>query len=104
MEDTRWRDNAECISDPEPFYTPDPEDRGATKLRREAIAKAACGRCQVREKCLEWELEFETTAMAYHVYGGLGPDERKEILRNRRRQRDIESKRKRRQQQKEAAA
>lgn len=104
MEDTRWRDNAECINDPEPFYTPDPEDRGMVKVRREAIAKSICNRCDVQEKCLEWELQFETTAMAYHVYGGKGPDERKEILRDRRRKRDIEAKRKRRKEQKEAAA
>lgn len=86
-----WQHDARCVDDPILFDTPDPEDRGSAKLTRERAAKAIClSKCMVREQCLEASLMFETQSTAYNVRGGMTPDERKVLLRNRTRNRKKE--------------
>lgn len=83
-----WRVEAACLNDPIPFDTPDPEDRGPTKAAREAEAKRICHEvCTVRLECLSDALPFETQGTAYNIRGGMTPDERKALLRNRTRKR-----------------
>lgn len=87
-----WRDEAACVNDPIPFDTPDPEDKGATKHRREAQAVAVCmEKCKVRKECLDDALIHETQSTAYNIRGGKTPEERKAILRRRTRNKKKET-------------
>lgn len=66
-----------CIqTDPELFFGESP---GNNSLE----AKAVCGRCEVREQCLEWALE---TRQEDGIWGGKGPKQRRRIRRERRTQ------------------
>ena len=83
-----WRVEAACLNNPIPFDTPDPEDRGPTKAAREGEAVRVCREvCNVRKECLDDALGFETQGTAYNIRGGMTPDERKALLRNRTRKR-----------------
>lgn len=69
-----WRHNAICRDeDPELFFPVG--DSGPAQLQT-AEAKAICGRCPVREACLQWAL---TTGLADGVAGGLSEDERRKL-------------------------
>lgn len=86
-----WQHQARCVDNPALFDTPDPEDRGSAKLTRERAATSIClSQCPVRRQCLEASLMFETQSTAYNVRGGMTPDERKALLRNRTRNRKKE--------------
>lgn len=66
-----WYADALCAqTDPEPFYPP----KGAS-LRP---AKTVCAACPVRARCLEYALANRETE---GVWGGLGPSERRALLR-----------------------
>jgi WhiB family transcriptional regulator, redox-sensing transcriptional regulator len=79
-EDMWWLPDARCISeDPELFF---PVGTTRPALQQIARAKAVCGRCSVREACLEWAL---TTCQDAGVWGGLDEEERRDIRRARRR-------------------
>jgi WhiB family transcriptional regulator, redox-sensing transcriptional regulator len=67
--------------DPELFFGPSAEFV-TTRQQREAKAKAICARCPVRAECLEFALD---TREAYGVWGGTSEDERRAVLRQRRR-------------------
>jgi len=102
---TDWRDEARCINDPIPWDTPDNNERGAEKYAREAAAKQICNEvCTVTDICLADALKDEGPSNAYNVRGGMTPDERKELLRLRVRQRDLDKKRQKRIEQKEMVA
>ena len=59
MTGTGWRTAGACVTeDPDLF----------TDVRREAAAVAVCGRCPVRQPCLEFALE---TGPEFGVWGGL---------------------------------
>jgi WhiB family redox-sensing transcriptional regulator len=63
-----------------------PGFRGGASLA--ARAKEICGRCDLREYCLERAMEFEGNLCAqerHGVWGGLGPKERALLARQRRR-------------------
>jgi WhiB family transcriptional regulator, redox-sensing transcriptional regulator len=75
-----WLERAACLGeDPELFF---PIGSAAPALAQEAVAKAVCLGCSVRDECLDWALD---TAQDAGVWGGLGEEERREIRRARRR-------------------
>ena len=70
-----WRQAAACRGvDPEVFYPFSDEEAGA--------AKAVCGRCPVRQPCLEFALSSREHD---GVWGGATERERRRMLRQRRR-------------------
>jgi len=70
-----WRQRAACRGlDPQIFYPEAEEEAGR--------AKAVCGRCQVRQACLEHAL---SKGEREGVWGGATERERRRILRQRRR-------------------
>jgi WhiB family redox-sensing transcriptional regulator len=80
-----WTAEAICaqVVDPDLFFP----DKGANS----PAAKAVCRRCPVRQKCLDYALDFESGAAGtatsnaqVGIYGGLSPRERRAILRGRR--------------------
>lgn len=75
----RWFDQAECKDlgeEGKRIFFPEIE-RGQTSPRVWDEARAYCGRCVVSEKCLEYQMEFETlTARRDGMFGGLTPKER----------------------------
>lgn len=67
------REDRACAGiDPEVFYP----DRGDSKTAKQA--RELCGRCPVRQPCLDWAVE---TRQRWGVWGGTTPEERKAILR-----------------------
>ncbi|MFN8232365.1 MAG: WhiB family transcriptional regulator [Actinomycetota bacterium] len=55
---TGWQALAACRGeDATPFFAPSYFERRAEKDAREAIAKASCRRCLVRDDCLAFALE-----------------------------------------------
>jgi WhiB family redox-sensing transcriptional regulator len=70
MDDFRHR--AACRDvDPELFF---PIGSGGPAWAQMQLAKAVCGRCTVREPCLDWALG---TGQQEGVWGGQDPDERR---------------------------
>jgi WhiB family transcriptional regulator, redox-sensing transcriptional regulator len=71
-----WTGDALCAqADPDTFF--------AEGTHRTTLAKAICGRCPVRQSCLDFALE---TGEESGVWGGLDPHERQLILWRRKRQ------------------
>lgn len=80
----RWQQDAACRgADASYFFAPSYFEKRAEKLGREAIAKALCARCPVREECLEFAL---TVRDPHGVWGGLNEMERRALLRDRARE------------------
>ena len=67
--------------DPDLFFGPDAEFVSARQVREEK-AKAVCARCPVRDACLAYALDRREV---YGLWGGLAEDERRAMLRQRRR-------------------
>jgi WhiB family redox-sensing transcriptional regulator len=66
-----WQSQGLCReTDPDAFF-PDPRDRAYA-------AKAICGGCPVRGKCLKYSFDNNEP---YGVWGGVSPDERKHFKR-----------------------
>ena len=60
---TQWQHLAACRGeDSAYFYAPNYFEKRAEKNAREAVAKALCVRCPVREICLEYALEVRGDA------------------------------------------
>lgn len=57
--------------DPELFFLEDP-----SRLKE---AKAVCGRCPARTKCLAFALAHETRSSRWGIWGGLTPLEREQV-------------------------
>lgn len=75
--DWDWQARAACRGiDTGDFYHPDNE-RGPSRARREARAKAVCARCPVIENCLRWAL---STREPFGVWGGLSAEDREAML------------------------
>lgn len=73
-----WMEQAACRGQ-------DP-DRWFKRPYAAATAEAAtiCRGCPVRDDCLAWALEFEEhVPRRYGVFGGLGPNEREALFRQR---------------------
>ena len=74
-----WWERAVCRGqDASFFFAPSYFEKRAEKQAREAVAKALCVRCPVREPCLEFAL---TTRDPHGVWGGLNEMERRALLR-----------------------
>lgn len=78
-----WRDRAACKdTDTETFFTFTPGPGGTHE------AKAICGWCPVRDACLHYALDMESASGhgwvgRYGIWGGLTPQERKALARDR---------------------
>jgi WhiB family redox-sensing transcriptional regulator len=81
-----WRGNALCKDeDPELFF---PIGTTGPAAEQADAAKRVCGRCDVREQCLEFALSTNQDA---GVWGGLTEDERRTLKRARQRRRRLAS-------------
>ncbi|WP_406437844.1 WhiB family transcriptional regulator [Streptomyces sp. NBC_01613] len=75
-----WRDQAACrTEDPDLFF---PIGTSGPALMQTEQAKAVCGRCLVREQCLDWALEH---GECLGIWGGTNENERRTLQRRRRR-------------------
>ena len=75
-----WVHRARCRDeDPELFF---PIGTTGPAAMQAEMAKAVCGRCDVRELCLEWAL---STGQDSGVWGGTSEEERRALRRARRR-------------------
>jgi WhiB family redox-sensing transcriptional regulator len=76
-----WQHLAACRGeDSTYFFAPSYFERRAEKNAREAVAKAICARCPVRDECLEYALG---TRDNHGIWGGMNEMERRAILRAR---------------------
>jgi len=74
-----WQNRAACRGeDSSYFFAPGYFERRSEKLAREAVAKAICARCPVREQCLSFALLVRDP---HGVWGGLNEMERRTLLR-----------------------
>jgi len=74
-----WWERAVCRGqDAAYFFAPSYFEKRAEKLAREAVAKAICARCPVKEPCLEFALG---TRDPHGVWGGKNEMERRGLLR-----------------------
>lgn len=71
--ETTWRDLGACLDEDPDLFAPD----GTTGRWVQVIAqaKAICGRCPVREQCLQWAID---TRQDYGIFGGLDEYERQQ--------------------------
>lgn len=77
--DTSWHDQGLCRQeDPELFYHP-PETRGASRAKRENLAKLICAQCPVKDLCRE---QARANRESYGVWGGETEEERTAWLRS----------------------
>lgn len=77
---TAWRELAACRRyDPELFFPIGKAGRARAEIQR---AKAVCAGCPVRQRCLAFALD---THQEYGIWGGYDEDERRAMLRQRRR-------------------
>jgi hypothetical protein len=75
LRNERWQDRALCAQiDPELWWP----DKGGSTLG----AKRICGRCDVRDECLEYAMDNGEHG---GIWGGLSPRERGKLARERRR-------------------
>jgi WhiB family redox-sensing transcriptional regulator len=76
---TGWQGLAACRGeDATPFFAPSYFEKRAQKDAREAVAKAICRRCLVREDCLAFALHVRE---AHGIWGGMNEMERRALLR-----------------------
>lgn len=74
-----WQQEGSCRGvDSSAFFHPDGE-RGPARARRIEKAKAICQACPVLEQCRQHAL---TVHEPYGVWGGMGEDERRALLKN----------------------
>lgn len=75
-----WPDGGACsVRDVPLFFAPDGEGEAEREIR-EAKARALCGSCLVRAKCLEYALR---NSIRYGIWGGLNGEERAQERRRR---------------------
>ncbi|HEX9377604.1 MAG TPA: WhiB family transcriptional regulator [Actinomycetota bacterium] len=81
---TGWQFRAACRGEESAlFFAPNYFEKRDQKNGREAKAKLICGRCEVRDVCLEYALRIREP---HGVWGGMNEAERRAILRMRERQ------------------
>lgn len=81
-----WRHRARCRDeDPELFF---PVGTSGPALLQIAEAKSVCRRCPVVSECLTFALDSEAQFDVFGVWGGMTEDERDELLRRQRRNRE----------------
>jgi WhiB family redox-sensing transcriptional regulator len=70
-----WRNASRCLTEPpDDFF---PIGHGPAAQRQISRAKRICHACPVRMQCLSWAL---TNHIGDGVFGGLDPDERKQLV------------------------
>lgn len=73
LESWQWQDKAACKDmGTATFFHPDGE-RGGTRRRRAAAAKAICANCPVLEQCRSYALAAHEP---YGIWGGMTEEER----------------------------
>lgn len=86
MKGSDWRGRAACSRlEPDIFY---PVGDGAYAREMTEIAKQACLSCPVRAECLRQALE---TGEQYGIWGGMTPEERRDLARRNMRRRRIDA-------------
>jgi WhiB family redox-sensing transcriptional regulator len=76
-----WRASAECQgATAGVFYPPSTTETREQRQHREGAARDLCGRCKVREACLEYALFVQEP---YGIWGGMNELERRRLLRRR---------------------
>jgi WhiB family redox-sensing transcriptional regulator len=71
-----WRDHAACRhEDPDLFF---PIGTTGPALVQTRQAEAVCGRCPVRDQCLDWAME---TGQTIGIWGGKTEGERRALKR-----------------------
>ena len=76
-----WRADAACHgANAESFFPPSHFERKPEKDLREGAARALCGRCPVRQQCLDYALLVEEP---HGIWGGLNELERRRLIRQR---------------------
>ena len=80
-QEPKWQLAAACRGeDAAAFFAPNYFEKRSEKDGREAIAKVICGRCPVREPCLDYALAIREP---HGVWGGRNEMERRAMLRER---------------------
>lgn len=77
----QWRANAACGPDDLPLFFETADESQARRKARAREAKRICGRCPVRQECLEASLEVGDR---YGIFGGKTAEERGRMRRRRR--------------------
>lgn len=81
VENYDWQKDGSCVGmDQEIFFHPW-NDTPRSRERRERAAKIVCSGCPVQKLCLDWSIKVQEP---YGVWGGVGEDERRRILRKQR--------------------
>lgn len=75
-----WQDDGACSVRDVPLFFAAEGERQAEREIREAEARALCGSCLVRAKCLEYALR---NSIRYGIWGGLNGEERSRERRRR---------------------
>ena len=77
MSRDHWTDDANCRGKPTSVFFPP----FSHSDNRWLIAKEICTGCEVREQCLALVMRFEYTDDKWGMFGGLTPEERRELRR-----------------------
>lgn len=78
--ETSWRDGAECRDTSDIIFFGPSRSNHDIRLYYEQLAKSICGRCSVRDECLDYALTFPTLT-SEGIWGGLTEKERRRLLR-----------------------
>lgn len=76
-----WQLHGACRGMNSEYFFHSDAERGRARDSREAKAKQICQDCPVMTQCREHALSVQE---AYGIWGGLGENERREIIANRR--------------------
>jgi WhiB family redox-sensing transcriptional regulator len=79
--ESSWRASAACQgATASAFYPPSTTESREQRQLREGTARDLCGRCAVRDACLEYALFVQEP---YGIWGGMNELERRRLLRRR---------------------
>lgn len=83
VENYEWQKDGACVGmkDADDLFFHPWNDTPRARQDRERRAKAICNMCPVKQQCLDWSLKVQEP---YGVWGGVGEDERRRLLRTRR--------------------
>ncbi|MFW0787678.1 WhiB family transcriptional regulator [Gordonia sp. CPCC 206044] len=75
-DDMGWRQRARCGGASAHLFIVDQRETKRQRQHREAMAKALCLSCPVRERCLRYALDVDEEQ---GIWGGLSPAERETL-------------------------